>query len=280
MDQDLEALTELCAEVGVAFGALSGDVRQRLCLLAEHSETVRDARRIIRLARAVFDHYARTHPDRAFDAIEQHVVLIGSLFSDIGKTGPPHAALPSQRLIVEMFSVEGVRDDQQPVARFLRDHFPHDAEDRVRRFEALGLDATMPMRAFWNLHAGWTLAIARAGGLPREAVAAAATHHLLEDINPEDIVQEDGRFSVDFGENVAFDRAEKLVIVLDKYDALLRRGRHVHEEAVAWIRRLIARHPRYGSDAEFEELLEALDVVGRATDTLPASERLAWGSSG
>jgi hypothetical protein len=263
MGEDMGELASLCAEIGLPLSEVDPDVCQRLGLLAEYSETVRDAQRIVQLARAFFDHYARRRPAESFDALEQRIVLVGSLFADIGKTGPPGATEAEQRLIVEMFSIEGVRDDQQSVADFFAEHFPDDAAERQARFSALGLDARMPMREFWNLHAGWTFEVARRGRLPDEAVAAAASHHLLEDVNPGDIVTADGRFSIDFGENVAFDRAEKLVILLDKYDALLRRGHRTHDEAIAWLREIIARNRRFGEDPEFRELLEDLDRVGR-----------------
>ena len=74
----------------------------------------------------------------------------------------------------------------------------------------------------------------RAGGVPGEGrIAAAAAHHLLDGVNPEAIVDEDGNYSADFGENKHFHRPEKLVIVLDKYDALRRRGGNSHEQAIA-----------------------------------------------
>ena len=253
MGDERSTLSMLCTEVGVSFSALSVDLQERLSLLAHR----------LAVARAIFDHYAEQKPERAFDALEQSVVLIGSLFADIGKTGPPEATAEGQQLIVEMFSVEGVLDDSQSVSRFLDTHFPSDARRRRELFSSLGLDVEMSLRSFWNLHTGWTFELTRDSGLPEEAVAAAATHHLLEDINPEDIVAEDGRFLVAFGGNVAFDRAEKLVILLDKYDALLRRGRRGHEAAIAWLQNLIARHPRFGNDEELSELLHDLDVVGR-----------------
>ena len=193
MAEDIDALARLCEELGLPFSRLAEDVRQRLRLLAEHSETVRDAHRIVQLAHAVFDHCARNVSAEPFDELERRIVLIGSVFADIGKTGPPHATEAQQRMIVEMFDVEGVRDEQQPVEQFFSEHFTEDASDRARCFASLGLDTRMSIRSFWNLHAGWTLEIARRGGLPDEAVAAAATHHMFEGVNPANIVGDDSR---------------------------------------------------------------------------------------
>jgi hypothetical protein len=273
-----ERMCAICAEVGVDFEEIGASVRARMQLLADHTETIDDCTRIAGLARTVFEYYERHKPSERFSAIEKRIVVVGSLFADIGKTGPVTAEAEGQRLIVEMFAVEGVRDDQQSVAQFFTTYFPADSAQRLHRFQSLGLDAQMSMRAFWNHHTNWTFDIVRDGGVPMEAVAAAATHHLLDNINPEAIVGADGNFSIDFGDNVGFDRAEKLVILLDKYDAVIRRGHRNHTSAVSWLRELLNRHPRFATDTEFSVLLNDLDVAlrdqpGDAIDGAPPTKK-------
>ena len=96
-----------------------------------------------------------------------------------------------------------------------------------------------------------------------EVVAAAATHHLLEDVNPDAIVGADRSFTRSFGDNAAFDRAEKLVILLDKYDALRRRARMTHERAIAWLRERIDKNAEFRGDGEFLSLIADLDSAAR-----------------
>ena len=235
----------------------------RLQLLAEHGETISDCERMVALAREVFRYYESRKPLEAFDDVERRTVVLGCLFSDIGKTGPSGADASAQQLIAEMFAVEGVNDPTQDVARFLRTYFPADAADRLKRFESLGLDPRMTIRRFWNLHGVWTFDILERSGLPPEAIVAAATHHVIDDINPGNIVAADGRFTRAFGENAAFDRAEKLVIVLDKYDAARRRGGRTHDQAIAWVRNRVANGPFHG-DLELEVLIDDLDTVAGA----------------
>lgn len=230
-------------------------------LLAEHSKTFDDARRMSSYAERFFRHYDTAKPKKAFSALERQTVVLACLFSDVGKTGPADADADDRRLVAEAFAVENVRDDTQPVATFLRTYFPADAERRIARFTALGVDPAISVREFWNLHSGWTLAIAEDAGLPLEAVAAAAAHHLLEDINPRAIVGADDRFTHRFGQNVSFDRAEKLVIVLDKYDAAIRRSGCTHDAAIAWLRDRLAKSTRFRDDEGFKELLADADVV-------------------
>lgn len=261
VDDPIARLRALCAGGGFDLERANASLVERLRLLAEQTETIADAERMIGNAHAVFRRYEAEKPSEAFSDTERRIIILGCLFSDIGKTGPACADANGRQLIVEMFSVEGVRDDTTSVACFLQAHFPEDAEERVARFAALGLDPAMSMRQFWNLHSGWTLAILEAANVPPEAVAAAATHHLLEDVNPQAIVGEDGRFTRAFGDNVAFDRAEKLVIILDKYDAIRRRGRRTHDQAIAWLRDLVEKNPRFRGDPVFETLIADVDVV-------------------
>lgn len=256
-------LGALCQRVGFDIAELEPFVVERLRLLAETTATVEDAERMTEQAFAVFAHYDREHPGEAFAADERRVVVLGCLFSDVGKTGPLRASAAGQRFVARMFSVEGVRDDAQTVRKFLRAHFTAEADAALNELESLGLDPEMSIRTFWNLHSQWTLEILEVAGIPKEAVVAAATHHLLEDINPQRVVGEDGRFTPRFGGNETFDRAEKLVIVLDKYDAARRRGRLDHGAAIEWLRTHVQRHPTFGKDPELAELITAVERVGR-----------------
>jgi hypothetical protein len=110
------------------------------------------------------------------------------------------------------------------------------------------------------------LHVIQSDGVPSEAVPAAAAHHLLENVNPDAIVAEDGRFTKYFGEHASFERPEKLVILLDKYDALRRRGHGTHGDAIARLRAVIAASRRFAEDRTFFTLIEDLDAVGRSRE--------------
>ena len=256
--------------VGFDLDQARASLLDRVRLLAQRSATVDDAERMAAVAAQIFQHF-EDGPGDAFSAIEKQTVVLGCLFSDIGKTGPEHGSAEDQQLIAEMFAVEGVPNDTISVEEFIRTYFPNDAGPRLGRFRALGLDPSITIRAFWNLHTGWTLSILEKAGVPREAVAAAATHHLLDNVNPESIVGEDGRFSRDFGENATFDRAEKLIILLDKYDAVRRRGGRSHGQAIEWLRERIAKSPRSKGDPEVAALLDVVDTVLGNVEPKPGS---------
>ncbi|MFO0679750.1 MAG: hypothetical protein U0169_24710 [Polyangiaceae bacterium] len=257
----MEGLRARCRAVGFDPDAARGSLVDRMRLLAEVSHTFDDASRMADHAERVFRHVDATRPSKPFDAVERQTVVLGCLFSDIGKTGPEGADVGTRRIVAEAFAVENVKDDRQSFATFVRASFPADAEPRLARLAAIGVPPSITLRQFWNLHTGWTLAIAEAAGLPAEAVGAAAAHHLLEDVNPESIVGEDDRFTRPFGRNATFDRAEKLVILLDKYDASMRRGGRSHEDAILWLRDRLASSARFFDDEEFVGLLRDVEVA-------------------
>lgn len=255
-------LRGICADSGLNLDDVRPQILERMRLLAETTETVRDCERAADLAKDVFRYYeARESPTERFTKLERRTVVIGTIFSDIGKTGPAAAALDGQRLVAEMFGIEHGLDGKTPVSTFFADHFAADASDRVCRFCALDLDPEMTMRAFWDLHSVWTLEILRGDGVPPEAVAAAATHHLLENVNPHPVFAADARLTKYVLDDAAIPRAAKLVIVLDKYDAARRRGNRTHDEAIRWLRQLVAVHPRFGCDRAFLELIAGLDAA-------------------
>lgn len=257
----IATLCELCARVGFDLDRVGPAMLDRLRLLARKTNTVDDMERIAGYAFEVFRHYDATKPHAAFGEVERRIVVLGGVFADVGKTGPSSAAPAARELIAEMFAIEGVRDERQTVASFMTEHFPEDAGARIARFEAIGLPSSMNMRTFWNQHARWTLEILDGTEVPPEVVAAAAAHHRLDGINPGSIVGDDDRFTREFGANVAFDRAEKLIVVLDKYDAARRRSGRSHADAIAWMRERLERNERYRDDVELTTLIGDLEVV-------------------
>jgi hypothetical protein len=264
----ISRLYAICAAQGLDLSMLEPRIIDRMRLLAETTETIKDCQRIVGLAERMFRYYDAHKTSHRFTPIEQKTVVIGSLFSDIGKTGPAVADAAGQRLVTEMFSIERVPNEKMQVADFLRTYFPADAAERVARFTGMGLSTEMSMREFWNMHSAWTLHIIQDGGMPPEAVAAAATHHLLENVNPDAIVAHDMRFTRYFGDNDRVDRPEKLVILLDKYDAARRRAQRTHAQAITWLRGLVKKNRHFAADREFYELIDDLDVVLRELDAL------------
>ena len=266
-----ERMRAICARSGLNLDHVRPAILQRMRLLAETTETVRDCERAAELAEELFRHHDAFKPRGRFTTQEQSTVVIGSLFSDIGKSGPADAGLDGQRLVAEMFGVERALDRATSVRTFFDAHFQADAAERVQQFCGLGLDPDMSMRQFWNLHSAWSLQILRGDGIPPEAVAAAAMHHLLENPNPHAMFASDSGLTKYLGHTPSFDRPEKLVILLDKYDAARRRGQRTHQEAIAWLHHLIEAHPLFRNDPGFFSLIHDLDAAIESCNTAAAT---------
>jgi len=247
-------IRRLFAAAGIEGENVNPEIFARLELLQRNSGFLEDEQHAFNLAQALFAYYEREVPDRMFSVEEQHEVLAGTLLSDIGKTGPKNATLGQQEVILDIFRIENVENPQITVRKLLEQHYAGDADRRIAALQQLGIDASrMPMRDFWNMHAVWTLGIIQNGGIPQEDVPAAAFHQILERVN-EQYVGAGGRYVNGFGKNLVFDRPEKLVILLDKYDAFRSRLGKSHQEAIVLTRNLIERTP-YANDWEFLELL-------------------------
>lgn len=266
-----DRVAELFVELGLDIKEINPNILARLKLLHERTKTFEDELNAIEIARRLFDYYLKNKQYKAFTEEERRIIQIATVFTDIGKTGPANATSEQQKAVADIFNVESKehgKEDKMTVFQYVEKYFPGDYEKRREELNDMGLKlepeiriSELTMRQFWNLHAQWTLDIISGDGVPNEAVAAAAVHHLIEGVNPDNLVDKEGKFTKYFSENAYFDRAEKLVIILDKYNAARRRGGQKHQEAMVWVRNLINKNPRFTDDPEFEELLDNLDAM-------------------
>jgi len=262
-DEESQRIIRIFAEIGLDLTKISPAIVTRLRLLNKETKFLEDEHRATHYAKAVFDWYNDNRFEKAWTQLEKRIVTVGTMFSDIGKTGPKSANEAQQELIVQMYGIENVEDPKMPVSNFITKYFPDYVQEKIDLFTSLGLDSQMTMRTFWDLHVFWTLEIITGDGVPPEAVAAAASHHFIQGLNPQGIVNEGGSYEDKFGANSSFDRAEKLIILLDKYDAYRRRGRKNNRDAVIGLKGDVARSQEFANDAEFKELIEIIEFTNR-----------------
>ena len=262
VEQKQDAITRLFTELGLDIEKTNPNILRKLRLLNERTKTFEDEQKAIQIARALFDFYQNRYPAESFSESEQKTVLVGTAFTDIGKTGPVNATPEEEELVLDIYGVENIiQPEKITVREFLTSFLPENIEKKLSVLEGIGINPDVTMRQFYNMHSRWTLEIISGDGVPLEAVAAAAAHHLLEGVNPDDIIGNDSRFTRYFGENVAFDRAEKLIIILDKYDAARRRSGKNHKEAIEFVKNRIKSNPNFTEDGEFEKLLDNMDAM-------------------
>ncbi len=259
IDTDVKpTVAEALAEVGLDISKVAPRIVERLELLNATTKTIEDGLRAIATARKLFVYYEAEEKEKAFTDKEKRIIEVGSIFSDIGKTGPREATTEQQHLITDMFAVENVKDPHMKVAAFFNTYFPDTHEEKLQTFQGMGLDASMSMREFWNLHSLWTLHIISGDGVPHDAIAGASIHHILDGVNPDNILEAGDKFKEYFGDNVSFDRPEKLIIILDKYDAFVRRAKMTPEEAIAGVRDRVSKSPNFSDDEDFKTILDDL----------------------
>jgi hypothetical protein len=249
--------------------ALSPSLLKRLHILNEGSKTLQDEARALGYADRFFAHYNQTHSenpltgDRPFSPDEMGVVRAGTILADIGKTGPVTAPEHVQRAVVAVFGVDTNFTPHEKKMTSMRQFItwemknPDDKRAVINGIHASGRNLTTSLGNFYNLHAQWTFDILTSAQEAPEVAAAAALHHTLEDINPRHILSKDGIIQTT---GKPFGRVEKMVILLDKYDARLRRGGVGHDEAIQYLRDRVAANKRFATDAEFYELIAEMDV--------------------
>ncbi len=270
-------------EFGIDPERINPRIQDRLRVLNAKTETLHDCINQVNIEKKIFDILAA---EKGFSPLEQKTSVIGTIFSDIGKTGPRGATPEQRELITSLYAIENIFNPEDvTVEAFIRNFFTGKADELIdlfgstedflevkdgaadpkgeRKAVTYKLDPKMTMRQFYNMHSKWTLDIINHDGVPPEAVAAAAAHHFAQGINPEGIIGEDGAFEEGFGENKKFDRAEKLIIVMDQYDARIRRSGLNHWDAIAGVRTYISRS-KFRDDPEFAELIDTLEGLAGA----------------
>ena len=262
----LEDMTDL-AEIDEK--VIRPDIHERWEILHRKTEVLQDEVRCIFLGNILFDFYDDVKPEKAFSHTEKRTFKIGEFCSDDGKSGPKGASKNVQECITDIYSIKNtnnLHEEKNSLRTFITDHFFADSKKRTQALESIGLDMNMPMRSFWNMHTQWTLDIIKGDGVPPEAVAGAATHHILEGINPDHVVGEHEEIAEEFGHGLRFNRAEKLIILIDKYDAVRFRGKRSHQDAILFLRNAVHRNLHYEHDGEFNELIDDMDIALENTD--------------
>ena len=247
---------------------MNSRILKRLELLNSLTSFVEEEKEAIGYARKLFEYYRNSKPERIFSPEEERIALVGVIMADIGKTGPASASESQQAVIIRLFGIEGVRDVKTPIRDFLRTKFPETAARDIELLKEMNIDPSMPIEKFWRLHSKWTLQIIEGDGIPEKDLPGAALHHVLEGDNVE-LLDEAGNFKeivVDcktklrFGENRRFDRPEKLVVLLDKYSAFIKRIANInHGRIIERLKELVARNDRFKNDPGFLELIDDLD---------------------
>ncbi|PJE50771.1 MAG: hypothetical protein COV29_03515 [Candidatus Yanofskybacteria bacterium CG10_big_fil_rev_8_21_14_0_10_36_16] len=242
-------INKLYEEIGLNPEKIDSAITARFKLLDERTKFLEDEKKALDGENLLEEYYRNIKPERVLSEEDKKIMAIGSLFSDIGKTGPKDATIEQQNLIITMFAVEDIKDPSITVEDFLNTYIEDGKiDEKIKLLKEMGLSSDMSMKDFYNKHAFWTYDIISGDGVPREDVVAAASHHILEMVNPGNIIGEDGTYRFNFGNNKKFDRPEVILVLEDKYYAFRRRLGMSHKQAITALKKFLDKRINYDPD--------------------------------
>jgi hypothetical protein len=233
--------------------------------LDEATDFLKDESQCIDLAVALFKKLER-YPELRFSERQKMTALVGTLLSDTGKIGPESATPQQQQLICDIYRIREKVDPKTKLGDFVTDRIA--SKQGINLLKQMRLDPNMTMRDFYDIHSKWSGDIVGSDpAVPREAVVAAELHHLFENVpHLRGKISDKGEYENPYMPNKVIDRADLLVIFIDKYDAWRFRRKLSHADTMLELRKVVAGYTGpYSANPEFkrvtEYLLREIDTV-------------------
>ncbi len=204
-------------------------------------------------------------------------VRMGTILTDIGKTGPADAPFEEQKYVLELYCIEGVKNGSAtPIEAVLEQHFPDDWQKRATAILKLMRTERAMMSDFWNAHTDWGIGIMAkdSRNIPPLVMRAVALHHAPDGVHA-DAIGEGGRVDLDKilllkdfpgmaeANEEPIGWPEKLIIACDKYFAVRCRQGKGHREALGFVQGLLfgSKSPFKDDDPEFKIILERMEKI-------------------
>lgn len=196
--------------------------------------------------------YLDSNEDKGIGFNEESSTLIrqATMLSDSGKAGWLGASADAKKTVTQLhsedrrFDLSGTLEEyidtffntndelqQQRLAQDATTYSVADLKEQVAKMTDQGITLGMSMRDFFHLHVLWSYNLIMASSLDHKAEVAktAELHHFLEGILP---------FPINFATediNTLITREVIWVILLDKFDAQIRRSKSSPAEAIEWL---------------------------------------------
>lgn len=235
-------------EIGLNWDSLTPEFKRKLfkTIPLNHLEA---SRNMNELATLIIEspEISKLSPTLNKEEIRQAILL-----TDIGKSGPLEATEAESELIIEIFKKNNIENSEKTkIGDFCLRELPKsiDLEKMIATLNSLsqyGVYSNTTMREFYNMHTVWSRSILDSEPQISEDVKKIIDHHhALEGVNAQDTLS----------------LKDKIVISIDKYDAVRDRGKKFHEEAINWIQNEKLQKGQYKDDLEFQTILEVLKKV-------------------
>ena len=223
---------------------INPELLKRFALL-DTTETVADELQAVAYARRYNEYARRSDSLYQLSPAELKTVETATMVTDIGKTGHRDFDDKQQELIAAIYSIrENFKPHLMTIKEFFEKFYADTSVEKIALFKTLNLDPdTLTMREFFNLHAAWTYSLLEDSGLNDEVVVTASSHHLLEGVIPRNCIDLDTAHFNTPTVKKAIGKELVLVILLDKYDAAITRGKKDHGVAIAYLKDVVATNP-------------------------------------
>ena len=279
-----DSLRDTLKAVGIEFEKLSPRLQDRFRLMVREQKTFEDDAQCAQIGDEIRDMRRREGLVETMSPQDWEHVKTASMLTDIGKTGPADAS-PAQLEVIAKIYGNDVNLPGGPAAwtmgRFLGEHFADEREVFGGHLAEIGISDEMSMRDFFNLHAEWSYDLIKdETEISDEAKVMAALHHILEGVNPDGLVDLSNDELRIPSRDRAIGEGELWVLLLDKYQAGLRRGQKTQQESIAWLRMFVDKWVALKPypDALKERLQKCIDDIEMTfvhTETTQNFDRLA-----
>lgn len=196
--------------------------------------------------------------------------LLAAFLHDIGKSGPLSADLVRQLCIIKLFSLKNL-NPKQSVGETVRIHFPDDYEQITEGLLMMGIREDSTMRNFWDKHVWWTHDILSKYPevIGDKVNLIASSHHINVGINPCMVPEDEIPYEsevIGALENYIDFLEERILMVVDKYQAVLVRGQVSHDGAMDYLKTTFQMHKK---DTLINLIMEVVDELGRRDALFP-----------
>jgi hypothetical protein len=251
------------------------DIVERFVLIEEHSKFNQDSRMIREGFSNVMDAINSKYAEEA-KMTEKHKKEgeLAAYLHDIGKSSSSEES-QNQIAIIKLFSAESIRDENQMVSEAVSSTYPEEKDEMMSQLKEAGVDGSLTMREFWNMHAGWTREILdrHSDVLSERVRLIAASHHIDRGINPyhveEGLIPDESKI-IGSLEYYADFLEERALMALDKYQAAIFRGGASHDSAMEYLRNAFQ---RYQKDPVMKMVIETIDELGKDGKLFPVTAK-------
>jgi hypothetical protein len=256
------------------------EMADRLLIIEKNSKFNNDSRMICEGFQNVLDKMMETSyaMKNSLTAKQRQEGELAAFLHDIGKSGAAEADLRGQVSVIKLFSADQFTypiDPNKTVSDAISECFPEEYDEMMKNLAQSGVDKEMTMRQFYDKHAEWTHDILEKfpETVTKRTRLVAGSHHMDRGVNPCHLSENEvpmESFLIGVLENYVDVLEEKILMVVDKYQASISRGHSTHEKAVEIVRKIFSE--KYSGDPIINLIINTIDELGKKDAIFPKTK--------